>query len=352
MIAQAFEPQPIIIEVDNDTTINVREALNLPDSIFLYGEKFNGKQYGGRKNALFEEHQVTPNEKNGIEIVRDSNNIIQIKIHILESAEQNCTLKFKCAYSKAKDDWHPDDNNIMSLIIKKKAESEITDKSNASLSINLYKFAVIFILAIIVCAVCVIIRCNKQIKKAKEDVLCEVKQLLQNKVDIDNNASCDIYKEDKKKSADIQQVLTITDVESLINKAIAQYECKQHSCDVHNDISSDVKSMNQSNIVSSIDTDNVVFDMSSNTFSIGDTDIKIFRIYSEGDKYFYSIVHDQKVREEFLNMITSFSSCVYVTNPSFQNAKSLEPCEDGKLIKIGDNKYSVDPNNILKLKLV
>lgn len=352
---------PAMIEVDNDTTINVREALNLPDTTFLYGEKYGEKQYGGSNNNYFKRNQVTPNNYNGIEVLRDSNYVIQVKIDTLNLEEGICTLKFKCALEDARHEWWPDSQNIKLLIIKKKTDeakianidsllspvdsayvSKMIDKNNDSLFIDLYKFSFVLILVIIACVAYLFKRYSKQIQKEKEEVFAEVQRLLRDKLE---------HKEDKKGGFDKQ--LTKYDIECLIDEAISRLVSEQYPLHVSNDdVLTDVKPTDRTNITSSIDTDNVIFDMDSNSFSIGETDIKIFRIYSKGDEYFYSIIDNQNIREEFLNMIGSYSSCVSVKNPGFQNPKGFESYVDGKLIKIGDNKYSVDPNNKLELNLV
>ncbi len=360
MIMPTLAQHPAMIEVDNDTTINVREALNLPDTTFLYGEKYGEKQYGGSNNGYFIINQVTPNNYNGIEVLRDSNYVIQVKIDTLNLEEGNCTLKFKCAFYDSIDKWCPSDENIKLLIIKKKTDeaktvnidpllspvdsayvSKMIDKNNDSLFIDLYKFSFVLILAIIACVAYLFKRYSKQIQKEKEEVFAEVQRLLRDKLE---------PKEDKKGGSDKQ--LTEYDIECLIDETISRHVSKQYPLHVSNDVLTDVKPTDRTNITSSIDTDNVIFDMDSNSFSIGETDIKIFRIYSKGDEYFYSIIDNQNIREEFLNMIGSYSSCVSVKNPGFQNPKGFESYVDGKLIKIGDNKYLVDPNNKLELNLV
>ena len=96
------------------------------------------------------------------------------------------------------------------------------------------------------------------------------------------------------------------------------------------------------------DTDNVKYHQEDNSFSLEQTDIKIFRIYSKKGEYYYTIVDDSAVREELIGMLQMFEGCItYQTTDGV--AKRVEPVTEGKLRKDG-NKFYVDANNKLVVK--
>lgn len=97
-------------------------------------------------------------------------------------------------------------------------------------------------------------------------------------------------------------------------------------------------------------TDNVKYHQDDNFFSLEQTDIKIFRIYSHDEKYYYTIVDDSAVREELIGMLQMFEGCItYQTTASV--AKRVEPVSDGQLRKDG-NKFYVDTNNKLVVRFI
>ena len=87
-----------------------------------------------------------------------------------------------------------------------------------------------------------------------------------------------------------------------------------------------------------------------NSFSLEETDIKIFRIYVRNGEYYYTIVEDSAVREELIGMLQMFEGCItYQTTDGV--AKRIEPVTDGKLRKDG-KKFYVDTNNKLVVRFV
>lgn len=96
------------------------------------------------------------------------------------------------------------------------------------------------------------------------------------------------------------------------------------------------------------DTDNVKYHQDDNSFTLEQGGIKIFRIYSKGGEYYYTIVNDSTVREELIGTLQTFEGCLtYQTTDGV--AKRIEPVKDGKLRKDG-NKFYVDVNNKLVVK--
>lgn len=98
------------------------------------------------------------------------------------------------------------------------------------------------------------------------------------------------------------------------------------------------------------DTDNVKFHLDDNSFTLEQTDQKIFRIYSKGGEFYYTIVNDSAVREEFSCMIQTFGGFLNYLSTGGE-ATSIEVVNDGKLRKDG-NKFYVDANNKLVVKFV
>ncbi len=103
--------------------------------------------------------------------------------------------------------------------------------------------------------------------------------------------------------------------------------------------------------VEKIDTDDVIYYPETQTFRIENTDFKIFRIYSEGDEYFYTIVDDHKTREELVDSATSYNSCLKISDSNNSKGSRVEPIKPGRLIKEGTT-YRVDTSNMLELRII
>ena len=146
--------------------------------------------------------------------------------------------------------------------------------------------------------------------------------------------------------------MTDEDIKRLIVEQIKSFQASispstQHPIIATNPIMDPVKKDNDKD-VPTIDTDNIKYHPDDNSFSLEQTDIKIFKIYSKKGEYFYTIVDDSAVREEIIGMLQMFESCItYQTTDGV--ARRVEPVTDGKLRK-EDNKFYVDANNKLVVK--
>ena len=146
--------------------------------------------------------------------------------------------------------------------------------------------------------------------------------------------------------------MTDEDIKRFIVEQIKSFQASispstQHPIIATNPIMESVKKDNDKD-VPTIDTDNVKYHPDDNSFSLEQTDIKIFKIYSKKGEYFYTIVDDSAVREEIIGMLQMFESCItYQTTDGV--ARRVEPVTDGKLRK-EDNMFYVDANNKLVVK--
>lgn len=97
-----------------------------------------------------------------------------------------------------------------------------------------------------------------------------------------------------------------------------------------------------------LDTHDVVPNFEDHSFSLAPTDQPIFRIYKEGEQYFYTLVENEDVRQQLVTGIASFGDFIsYV--PSGGQASRVTPVQPGRLIKKSDTKFVVDMNNKLKV---
>lgn len=94
-----------------------------------------------------------------------------------------------------------------------------------------------------------------------------------------------------------------------------------------------------------LDTDKVKYHPDSNFFSIEEVDNPIFRIYSRGNDFFYTIVDDSATRQELVGIISTYAGCVTLQTTEGE-ASRIEPVSSGRLYKDG-NRYLVDTNNKL-----
>ena len=365
LLPQANAQESVSIRVSRDTTIDVREALKLDEqgNTFLYGEKVGGTKYGGEINELFKEHQVGPNKKNaGIEIIRNDSGRIQVKV-IFSAVGGTCKLNFKRAKedSLGNGNWLPDDDNICRLVISKE-NLPVGDESYSTE--NMYYLFYGILILVLICVLAVAVSIKKQIKRAKEGIYERIGELSESISAIGaGSASPDTKKQVV--SANKQPALTKDDIRRIVNSALDEklksftfarntdFE-RGNANPVHGSSSSSVLSLNEAGnepSSSSFDTDDVIFHEDQKYFSIEETDTKIFRIYSKGNDYYYTIIDDDDVRNEFLSVIDSYKSCVSLKNPEFCNPKSVKPCQDGKLNKYGD-RYFIDESHKLELELV
>ncbi len=397
LFPQAHAQAPVRIVVSGDTTIDVREALNLDEqeNTFLYGEKVNGKQYGGDDKNRFKQNQIEPNKNAGIEIIRDNNGRIQVKM-VFSEISDSCELKFKCANEDkpGNGNWLPDSGNTRLLVINKDNlsdgeyvpdEESAADENNVSAdadavedesddkqtgivsSDNITRYGPYgIIILVLICAVVVAVRSIKQqIKRTKEDIYAKIGELSENistlvGVGGSSGMNKDMY-------PDKQSVLTEEKIKRIVIDALdarlsastfarkadfgqptVDFEQKHDSFGASPLNNAGDTPSSSSSI--DMDTDNVIYHEDQKCFSVGETDLKIFRIYSKNGEFYYTIVDNDDTRRTLSATVRSFESCLKLNN-SKHNPKGVKPCKDGKLNKYGD-KYYIDENNKLELEFV
>ena len=386
MAMNLFAQQSETIVVERDTVIYVRDALSLTEGTYLYGEKFDGSQKGGTNNEYFKVHQVSTNANvKGVTVGRDTKNCIFLNI-IASELQDGQAIQLKCATYTNKNGWCPDDNNIKTIIVKgpnclpdgpgsasasanptdstsvadetDKAVSENTNGLFDNLYLNIW--LVEFVFLIILVFVLWLWITNRQIKKWVTNQIKQSKeenqyQLTKKINEIKNAIAAEISSQVDMHRHDISLDYIKGYIDESFSK-LSRMSVQENG--YTSKIISDSNSLHQvantqpiTESISSIDTDNVIYNIENNSFRIGETDIKIFRIYSKGNEYYYTILENTSIREEFASMIASYSSCVTIINPGNSSAKAIEPVKSGRLVKNGDT-YFVDSNNKLELQLV
>ena len=379
---QVSAQNPSIIEINSDSTFLLRDVLNLSDGQHLYGEKSGRTQYGGDNDRYFNNHQVTVNQKPGIEISRDSVNQIQVKITYNKLSEDTVSLAFFMAVNKnsspKKPDWCPDKSNKVSLLIIKvknepksnsgvvpgshepeeskseesKSEESKSEESGFSQGIcgwfnqQRWNLTIGAFLILTLSFISYVILIRKALRRKSETMSSFKKQMESMESEIESLRT--LIKESKTNSnAKISsESLTRSEIEKIIEDKLSQKQLAEPAV-----ISVSTKDQNKKPIlVENIDTSEVVWNSEDLSFKIGIPDMQIFRIYSRGNHYFYTIVSDEETRKELVSMISSFSA-FYTSESTLSNARRVEPLEDGKLIKEGDI-YRVDPNNKMKVRFV
>lgn len=379
-----YAHEPLEISVSSDTTIYLREALSLQNNEYLYGEKFDGEQRGGKSDSLFNVHQISPNKHiNGITINRDSDNKIYISVKVSEiGSEQSLTFKYAIGTKKRNrnnkvfTDWNPNNDDIQTIMISSKSNNTYagnkTTASNGSQQIGqtnliklgdiealveakiskVYKITLVVLLVWFI-ALFIIVRIIAKRVDARINSIKNVYQAEIENIEKQYEHVIGAFRKDKRTES---SCLTFDDIRNYVDRkidetiALSTKQVNKHQ-DIHTNkahISTSNETYSAQNVLS---TDNVIYNMDSNTFHIGETDIKIFRIYSQGGEYFYNIIDNPNIREEFISMIASYANCISIIDQGNLNAKSVEPIKAGKLIRNG-NSFIVDQNNKLELRLI
>lgn len=350
------------IDVYNDCVICVAEIVtsNLP----IYGD--NG--FGGQDNSLFEKNLIEPNkggtEGKGVKITRDNGKVIlEINYKSLKDT------KIKLCYAENHGDatspnYYPSDNTFF-ISLKKNVGGEIQGMSSIdSLQINeiidgiYYKIerleskvninAVIFsfgvLVWILICA-CGLFFLNRKTQKALARDFSDLRRTVEN-LKVKRNSQIIPQQDAPLKK---QTIMLDEDIKKFIVEQvrIATIQVKQAPTIKPTPT---YEPQNIKNEPQERDTDNVKYNQADNSFSIEQTDIHIFRIYSQNGAYYYTIVDDSAVREELIGMLQMFEGCItYQTTSGV--AKRVEPVTDGILRKEG-NKFYVDNNNKLVVQFI
>lgn len=359
-----------LIEIDRDTSFDVRQLLKLPDNTYLYGEKLDNKQYGGGNETYFLNNQVNPNKKNGIIVSRDQQHQIKIEVNKPEPGD-TATVNLVCAVQKT-DGWYPSNDKKISISFVSNQMME--DKSNNTVVTDsaedtddfsetnptenkddLFKWLAVFNF------ICIVVIFIKLRSITKRNISPEqIKKLIL--AEIDERKENSQYTIGNARSQSSHIGLSKTEIEQLIDSKLVNFKSTINnllqSRNSAIDASSKTKKRPKNDLIKNpedsikgTDTDDVIFDIEKSTFRLGQTDTKIFRIYSKGTEFYYTIPDNNNIRAEFVDMIPSFTNFVTIVDTNTSNANKVEPVKDGRLFKTGDE-FMIDQNNKLELRFV
>lgn len=361
------------VTISADTTIIVRELFDMTNC-YLWGDSVDGNYDNGDfDSSVF-------GEVNGIKVDRDSLGIKMI-IEFDKIKNESSCLSFPLAKNKAQkgksEEWSIDTLNVKVLILREKYASDGGKmEGNKELTFHtLIKRIELFInesdldvdsLIIIFCSIIgffvlvpvlllllyiKVLRLSFCFEK-NFDGINDIKSKIQSDTEENKQMNPSIALTGIKTGLTQDEVLDLIRLEKKdILQEVMQLQIKNISNKPVEDIDN-VKSnvINNSISVSEFDSDDIKYNEDDNSFSIEKTSIKIFRIYSERGKFFYTIVDDQSIREELLPMLSTFSGCLTYIQKTVQ-PKSLRLVEVGQLVKEGD-KFIIDKNHLLKLELI
>lgn len=383
------EANKIEIEVYGNCDIIVADIA--PNGKKIYGDKVGTEAYGGTNGEYFQKAQVNPNSKiKGITITKDKGRVILRIEHSKLADTQIQIVSAKDSVIGGKTEYFPGSSFI--VLLKK---GDIEEKSNAAISgtstsllddqtvHNTFEIKdVKSTLETLVQDVDSLKKNGGGSEKGMLDILLIIFALLvglligyflfrQNRKELKELAkdyallkrTVANLEATNKKQAILQQAelqkdkgkSTMSDAE--IKKFIVeQITIMRAQSALHNQtpLTSNPAHSQASTPAPKeekvLDTDNVKYHQGDNSFSLEQTDIKIFRIYSKKGEYYYTIVDDSAVREELKGMLQAFEGCI-IYQTTGGEAKRIEPVTDGKVIKDGNNFY-VDVNNKLVVKFV
>lgn len=363
------------IEVFSDCNIVVADIA--PNNIPIYGDP----NYGGDKENNFKSKQVTPNipstQGKGIEITRENQKVI-VKIKYQKFSDTEIKLYFAEYRDSIK--ALPDGpgffpGQTFSILLKKASgiggNNSYEDSANGDKTVDgedttlikkveiLYdnlqqienkvsKETTILSLGALIWALictCVLFAINRKALKALAREFSDLSRDIEN-LKVKKNSQ---VTPQQNMSLKKQTTMSDEDIRKYIDEQVKNVVSKTKEIPetIHQPIR---KSQYIANEPQESDTDNVKYNQADNSFSIEQTDIHIFRIYSQNGVYYYTIVDDSAVREELIGMLQMFEGCItYQTTNGV--AKRVEPVTDGILRKEG-NKFYVDNNNKLVVQFI
>lgn len=369
------------IEITGDCKIVVAEIV--PGGLKIYGDKVNNIRYGGDSDELFRSKQVNPNrDKPGVQIIREKSRVIlKLQYDQISDTKINIVLaeyKDSAAAKPNNPGYFPAKSFVISL---KKGNSvvsssetvegvntDIPEKTTVQNALDLHELKAdidkiksdmerfcnedsreddsLPIIIVVLILVFILFMLNRrELRKLAKDYI-ELKKCMEK---LNSNSNIPVVSQQPvlQKSFD-KKSMTDDDIKKFIVEQIQSVSESQKMVQTIAQTVSDIPSVSVNN--HAIDTDNVKYNPADNSFSIEQTDINIFRIYSRNEKYYYTIVDDSAVREELIGMLQMFEECiVYQTTAGV--AKRVEPVSDGQLRKDG-NKFYVDNNNKLVVRFI
>lgn len=383
------------IKVSGDCNIVVADIA--PDRMKkIYGDKVGNVVYGGSSDQLFNNKQVIPNgTKKGIEIHRDKNKriVLSVKYAVLENTEiQIVSALYKDSLQATPDKAGYFPGNPFKISIKKGGmegndeattgagietrlpieqtghnASEIEGLKDAVESLSqevsqlkkktkdsnkeLYDILLLLIALLVVISY-FLYRKNRNVLKELSMERSDLKKIIDNRKE-EHNIQVAPHQTTQQKNKG-KNSMTDDDIKRFVVEQIKSLQTQfassilQPTIATNSDIDSAANPVKKEE--QTTDTDNVKYHQDDNFFSLEQTNIKIFRIYSKNGEYYYTIVDDSAVREELIGMLQMFEECiVYQTTPGV--AKRVEPVSDGQLRKDG-NKFYVDNNNKLVVRFI
>lgn len=350
------------VEVKGDSDIVVADLF--PDTCKIYGDKVNGKCYGG-ENELFEKNQVDPNkDKSGIKVYRKEEERVRLEIKYAE-LKDSTEIKIYSAEEKGPNDYWPAKQLV--ILLKKndpspsdtgwankqdffRLEEKVWHHDNELHVMHILMFSLISIILVeFVVGFVLFIQSRKNLRKFSKEI-SDLKELVGNREKKDVPVSSHQVVKQKKKET---RSMTDDDIKSLVVEQIRSLQT-QFTQPILKPIMTNSKVNYEANHVrkecSDINTDDVKYHSDDNSFTLEQTNMKIFRIYSKKGEYYYTIVDDLDVRKQLAAMLQELTKCLtYQTTE--KAAERVEPVTDGKLIKVGD-RFCVDDNNKLAVKYV
>ncbi|UKK47317.1 hypothetical protein L6475_08775 [Prevotella sp. E9-3] len=385
------------IEVSGDC--NIKVANIAPEGKEkIYGDKVGAQIYGGISNTLFNKHQVNPNmNKKGIDILRENNRVV-LKIEYEKLEKTGTEIVIVSALYKDSLHAKPEEpgyfpGDSFKILIKKSGmegkgeEAAVTgavtslpsgQTVNNTLDINEIKGSletlnkdvdklrnmsnpekellnVIPLFAALLIGLLIgyfLYRQNRKVLKELSKECSDLRKVVDN-WEKRNNTQAVSHQNTQQKSKG-KSSMTDDEIKRFIVEQIKSSQAHFSPSTLQPTIATNSNLDSVANSVKKVeqttDTDNVKYHQEDNSFSLEQTDIKIFRIYSKKGEYYYTIVDDSAVREELIGMLQMFEGCItYQTTDGV--AKRVEPVTEGKLRKDG-NKFYVDVNNKLVVRFV
>ena len=379
-----------IIKVWGDCTIKVEEFA--PDNIEIYGNLGNGGIWQNGKVDGFKSQSRTLNPGvQGVSFKKDplnKNGFAQIEIKCSELVVDSLDVKFYAA-KWYNNDWYADSANTFKTTIIKvdreengvgkeqissgeedkvataesqsENESEKIEHTQSELQgyrdvyNGLKKWLVVLCIAC-VCLVGIIILLLKKLRDSNRKQKSQQQDEMR-KVGADSKQTGSVEREFREMKDFLDAQLKnmkgeIAKVNDGIDGLKSQMGGMLNSLSILS-----IRLQNQANTQNypispeenaKIDTDNVIYDPNTNSFTIGETNVRVFRIYCKEGNYYYTLVNDDNIRREIIGALRAFEKCLTV-QPS-QVGSKLVPVDDGLLIKNG-NTFFVDPNHKLNAQL-
>lgn len=376
----AFGQKSIDIEVRKDTVIIVGDLFSDTDGTKIYGDKVGEERFGGIQDKFFQPIQVEPNQgKNGVEVFRNDDK--RVALNIVYETLKDTEIEIVPAIlvsdpAKAKilgggPGYYPDKDAKIIIKIKKgdvdvnklintpvtgadnyqpatttdvdSDPEEDVDKEEST-SYSKWHLLLGALLLLLLCYFLFkpnrkkIKKLEAECSKLQDEVNSLKKRMVQNN-NLQNTRQEEIKRPDTMTREEIQAfvVSQIKIAQSQMPTVSPVYEQPKEPA-------------KQQDFSTVLDTDKVKYHSDSNSFTIENVENPIFRIYSSGNDFFYTIVDDSATRQELVGIIPSYAGCItYQTTEG--EASRVEPVSPGKLYKDG-NSFLVDTNNKLVVRFV